>query len=134
MGTTDKIMKHFNRGYIKTAFLLLSMCLMGSLAQAQTLGSAYLPMEEGSENTVRIDKGAALKNEIDKLDSQCEGVVLYRTDALDGKKVTEAIVLPVNIEKAITAALKDQDLEYKYLNPKPYGIYPSDSSPQKVQA
>src|SRR5699024_12451382 len=83
---TDKIMKHFNRGYIKTAFLLLSMCLMGSLAQAQTLGSAYLPMEEGSENKVKIEKGVALKKAIDKLEKQFNVVFMYRTDALDGKK------------------------------------------------
>src|SRR5699024_6958507 len=133
MGTTDKIMESFKRRYIKTAFLMLSICLMGGLAQAQTLGSLYSSPDEDLENKAKIEEGVALTEAIDKLEEQFNVVFLYRTDALDGKKVADAVVLPANIEEAITATLNGQSLEFKYLNPKTYGIYASKQPLEKEQ-
>jgi TonB-linked SusC/RagA family outer membrane protein len=52
----DKIMESLKYGCIKMVFLILGICLMGSLAQAQTLGSLYLSSDKDRNKELIIDK------------------------------------------------------------------------------
>src|SRR5699024_6118774 len=133
MGKLDTIMKYLKCGYAKIAFLMLPFCLMGSLTQAQTLGSLYPPTDKIQHREVTIAKDMALTQAMEKLEEQFNVAFLYRTDALAGKKIAQRIIIADNVEEALTQALSGQNLDFKYLNPKTYGIFAGKKPSEQQQ-
>ncbi|HLR24332.1 MAG TPA: TonB-dependent receptor [Fodinibius sp.] len=112
---------------------MLSFCLTGSLTQAQTLGSLYPPTDKIQHREVTIEKNMALTQAMEKLEEQFNVAFLYRTDALAGKKIAQRIVIADNVKEALTQALSGQNLDFKYLNPKTYGIFAGKKPSEQQQ-
>ncbi|MDR8390189.1 SusC/RagA family TonB-linked outer membrane protein [Aliifodinibius sp. S!AR15-10] len=120
----------FRMHHLKYVFLIVGICLLSRVGQAQTLGSLYTPSEK---NTLSIEQGTELSNALKLLEQRFNVVFLYRTDAMQGHKVSARQELPKNnIEEALTMLLEGQGLKFKYLNPKTYGIFrEQNQAPQK---
>ncbi|MCW9706078.1 SusC/RagA family TonB-linked outer membrane protein [Fodinibius salsisoli] len=106
---------------------------MSSFTQAQTLGSLHLSPDRIQAKELVIEEGVGLAEAIERLEGQFNVVFLYRTDVMEDQRVAHTLVLPNNVEKALTRLLKGKQLEFKYLNPKTYGIFPAQKVPEEKQ-
>ncbi|SMO50490.1 TonB-linked outer membrane protein, SusC/RagA family [Fodinibius sediminis] len=114
-------MKYVKRCFFKVILPVLCLFLMSSFSQAQTLGSLHLtPVHT---NGFTIEGGMNLGQALKEMERQYNVVFLYRTDTMSGKKIGSTKILSSNVEKALNKLLEGQGLQYKYLNPKTYGIY-----------
>ncbi|MFH5884470.1 SusC/RagA family TonB-linked outer membrane protein [Halalkalibaculum sp. DA3122] len=106
---------------VRTALLVVGLCLIGTMGYAQTLGSLY--NSDSQNGKIGIEKGTDLEQALNMLEHRFNVVFLYRTDALEGRKVKKSKFLPNNVQEALDHLLEGQRLESKYLNPKTYGIF-----------
>ncbi|MFH5831929.1 SusC/RagA family TonB-linked outer membrane protein [Halalkalibaculum sp. DA384] len=116
---------------VRTALLVVGLCLIGTMGYAQTLGSLY--NSDSQNGKIGIEKGTDLEQALNMLEHRFNVVFLYRTDALEGRKVKKSKFLPNNVQEALDHLLEGQRLESKYLNPKTYGIYTQTHSALKRQ-
>lgn len=114
-------MGYLKVNFLKIAGLALGLCLFGTSVQAQTYGALYTTSQKAEK--VRISEGMALEQALAKLEQEFNVVFLYRTDAVQNKNVANAYIVPNDVEKALAVLLDGQELDFKYLNPKTYGIY-----------
>ncbi|HLR31478.1 MAG TPA: carboxypeptidase-like regulatory domain-containing protein, partial [Fodinibius sp.] len=120
--------------YLIAALLFAFIFVSGRIAQAQTLGSLHLSEGPSPENELVVEKGMALEQALKHVEKQFNVVFLYRTDALENKKVANTLSLSSNVTEVLTELLTGQRLEFKYLNPKTYGIFASAKLPEKKEA
>src|SRR5690625_1034085 len=120
--------------YLIAALLFAFIFVSGRIAQAQTLGSLHLSEGPSPENELVVEKGMALEQALKHVEKQFNVVFLYRTDALENKKVANTLSFSSNVTDVLTELLTGQRLEFKYLNPKTYGIFASAGLPEKKEA
>jgi TonB-linked SusC/RagA family outer membrane protein len=98
--------------------------MLGSFTHAQSLGSLHLSTgPDKADGQLVVEEGVSVEQALKQVEQQFNVVFLYRTDALVDKKVSATKVLSSNVEKALEELLEEQELVFKYLNPKTYGIY-----------
>jgi len=117
----DTIMIYLKIDHLKFVFSVVSICLFGQIAQAQTLGALH-PAHMNDMN-LYIEKGTDLKQALEMMEQRYNVVFLYRSDAIENTEIPNAKNLYGSIETGLAALLAGTGLEFKYLNPKTYGIY-----------
>lgn len=116
----------------RIVFLFLTIFLFGYVGQAQTLGSLYT-FQEG-RNLLYIKKGENLKNALEKVEKHYNIGLLYQSNIVEGLQIGQAANLPTNVEEALSFLLNGTELQFKYLNPKTYGIYKDEEpAPEPIQ-
>lgn len=121
----------YDTQYIRALFLTIAVFWIGFGTQmhAQKLGSLYSPPI--NSNDLFIEKGTDLKRALEKIEIYYKVGLLYRSDAVENIKVARAANLPGTVEDALNYLLEGTGLEFKYLNPKTYGIYQNSKSPDE---
>ncbi len=119
------IMKYLKFNCLKITLITLGICMFGGIVEAQILSDNFDTSNTSSIKfkNLRIEKGTNLKQALNLLEQQFGVVFLYRTDAIQNRKVTSSKILSDNVEKALKELFKGQGLAYKYINPKTYAIY-----------
>lgn len=115
----------------KTRCASLLVCLVMGIgyvvpAQSQALGSLFnlsRSAPSGHANEWRLNSNMELEEALKLLEARFGVVFLYETEAVRNQMVSEGYRVPNNIEQALELLLSERALEYKYLNPKTYGIY-----------
>ena len=135
-------MTYVTMNQLKKVLILFVICLTGFLGQiqaqaqaqaqvqAQALGSLFKASVQS--NALRIDRGMDLKDALKLLENHFNVAFFYRTDTIeDDQTILNNYVIQPNtsIEKALAQLLRGHGLEYKYINPKTYGIYTTEEAP-----
>lgn len=131
--TRDGIMGNSRFKSIKFFFFALGICFIGNLTKAQTLGSLHTNSYIHQQEEFVIEKGVDLKEGLERLEKYANVVFLYRSDVVKGKEISTKMRLPDNVSKALEKLLQDQDLIFKYINPKTYGIYAPEEMAEKSE-
>lgn len=116
----------------KMLLFILLICIFGN-ADAQTLGSLHTEAYTYQQEEFVIDKGIDLKEGLKQLEEHANVVFLFRSDVVKGKEVSKRMRLSDNVSKALEKLLEDQDLIFKYINPKTYGIYAPEEMTKKLE-
>jgi TonB-linked SusC/RagA family outer membrane protein len=95
--------------------------MAGSGVKGQSLGSLY--NINNQENGLTLEKGMNLKQAFKTIGKQFGVAFVYREGVMNGKKVTETITLPNNIQPALQKLLKGGSLRFEKINYKTYGIF-----------
>lgn len=117
---------------LKTFLAFFSIFIASSFANGQTLGSLRMPSYQAQQLT--IDEGTELSKALKNVEQEFQIVFLYRTGILKGKKVEKRTILSSDIERSLELLLDSQNLRYKYINPKTYGIYAKETKKKKAQS
>src|SRR5699024_64181 len=72
-----------------------------------------------------------LEQVLKQIEQQHNIVFLYRTDALMDKKIFRTKMLSSDFKEALKELLEEHGLEFKYLNPKTYGIYEPEKASEE---
>lgn len=107
---------------------------IGGLAQAQSFGSLHNNAQQQNAADLFIDQGMDLKQALNMLETHFNIVFLYRSEAIDNKKVKQSLVSGGNVEQVLNVLLENTGLHFKYLNPKTYGIYADLPDPALLPA
>ncbi|MEX2574141.1 MAG: SusC/RagA family TonB-linked outer membrane protein [Balneolaceae bacterium] len=116
--------------WFKIWLLVLGFCLTGGFAdaQAQTLSSLNYP---SYLEHVHVEEGMDFTQALERVESRFNVFFMYRTDAVEGKKVIRSMFLAANLENALEELLKGHELALKRINPKTYAIYSTEEAVQK---
>lgn len=125
-------MKYVNITSLKVVFAAISFCLLAPAGHAQTFGSLHSSQPELNE--LSIEKGTGLKQALEMVEQRFNVVFLYHSDAIKGARVMHTTDLPGNLVKALEILLSPTGLQFKYLNPKTYGIYTKEEFRLEDQA
>ncbi|MEX1212456.1 MAG: SusC/RagA family TonB-linked outer membrane protein [Balneolaceae bacterium] len=125
-------MKHLLSTLTTIVLLILPLflALQTERGEAQTLSS--LLNSSGQLAGERIESGTKLEEGLQRIEQKFDVVFLYRTEVLDGHLATYSFVLPNRLSEALNILLDRTGLEVKYLNPKTYGIYESETGIKSV--
>lgn len=118
--------------HLKILILSLLICFSGQLLQAQRLGSLY-SLQQHERTEYFIEKGTNLKEALEIVEDHFKVGLLYQTEVVEGIKIPVTTSLPKKVDRALELLLDETDLEYKYLNPKTYGIFESSGNAFSIQ-
>ena len=117
----------------KLVFVLLTVFLFGYSGHAQTLGSLY-DIQQRSGDQLYIEKGTELKRALEKVEEYYNVGLLYKSSIVVDVKIQSGSRFSTDIEEALSILLSNTNLEFKYLNPKTYGIFENEEiTPKKVE-
>ncbi len=110
---------------LKFFLTFFSIFLACNFVNGQTLGSLHTSSYQDQQ--LVIDEGTDLSKALKNVEDKFQIVFLYRTGILEGKKVKKRMTLSSDIESSLDILLANQELRYKHINPKTYGIYAKES-------
>jgi len=110
---------------LKFFLTFFSIFLACNFVNGQTLGSLHTSSYQDQQ--LVIDEGTDLSKALKNVEDKFQIVFLYRTGILEGKKVKKQMTLSSDIESSLNMLLANQELRYKHINPKTYGIYAKES-------
>ncbi len=130
----NPIMKYLKFNCVKITLIALGISMFGGIGEAQILSDnsnvSYTSYTKFKK--LRIEKGTNLKKALGLLEQQFGVVFLYRTDAIQNRKVDTSQTLSNNVDEALKELFKGQGLAFKNLNPKTYAVY-STTDKNQVQ-
>lgn len=95
--------------------------LPAETVHAQTLGSLFNSSNHPAE--MRVSRGMELEDALKILEGHFNIVFLYETESVRNERVSGGFQVPGNIDRSLEILLEGKGLDYKYFNPKTYGIY-----------
>ncbi len=126
------MMIYYKTKHLKILLLSLLICLSGQLLEAQKLGSLYT-LQQHERTEYFIEKGTDLKEALEIIEDHFNVGLLYQSEVVEGVKISVTTSLPKEVDKALELLLAESGLNYKYLNPKTYGIFESNGNASEIQ-
>lgn len=114
-------MRNVKMYHVKVVLAMMVACLFAHSGQAQTLGALHSSTQ--NIKALFIEQGTDLGQALEIMENQYNVVFLYRSDAIGDVRVKQGTSLSGSLENALERLLSETGLEFKYLNPKTYGIY-----------
>jgi TonB-dependent starch-binding outer membrane protein SusC len=118
----DTTMEYGMEYYKRMMFLAVMMVVLAGAGHAQTFGSLHSFQEEARD--LYVEQGMGLAQALDLLEQRYNVVFLYKTEAIANREVNRTSELPRNMENALQFLLDEHGLNFRYLSPKTYGIFP----------
>ncbi len=121
----NKPIRYKSTEWLKVLLAGIMLMVVMSTANSQDLGSLY--SHQSNSNDLYVEQGMNLKGVLDILEQEHNIVFLYRTEIVEDKIVQQSKILSNRLTSALDELLVGVGLEYKYLSPKTYGIFPNES-------
>lgn len=129
----DTLMMNYRKTkHLRVLFFSIFICLSGQLLEAQKLGSLYT-LQQHERSEYYIEKGTDLKQALEIIEEHFNVGLLYQSEVVEGLEIPVTTSLPSEIESALELLLTETGLEYKYLNPKTFGIFESTGNASVTQ-
>lgn len=118
-------MRNIKMNYLKVGLTVISLFLFAQVGHSQIVGALNSSKDKVHMNVeaLHIAEGTDLKEALKLIEREYNIVFLYQSETIESSEVLNETTLSGNVEQLLENLLADTKLEFKYLNPKTYGIY-----------